>query len=116
MTVALLMFNTLKSAEKIWEQTRSLKIKPLPLNILAKVPSDIEIAMAQIPKPVTQLAHEIGLQPDELESYGKYKAKVELSVLDRLSHRKDGKYIVISGYVVWDIFQAVFLRCFSFAE
>jgi len=97
MTVALLMFNTSKSAERIWEQSRQLKIKPLPLNILPKVPSDIEIAMAQTPKPVTQLAHEIGLLPDELESYGKYKAKVELSVLDRLSHRKDGKYVVISG-------------------
>lgn len=62
--------------------------------------SDIEIAVAQTPKPITELALEIGILPDELESYGKYKAKVELSVLDRLAHRKDGKYIVISGYVV----------------
>lgn len=75
------------------------KVKPLKLNVLEKVPSDIEIAMAQTPKPVTQLAQEIGLLPDELESYGKYKAKVELSVLNRLAHRKDGKYIVISGCV-----------------
>lgn len=100
MTVALLMSNTLRAAERIWEQARSLRIKPLKLDIKEKVPSDIEIAMAQIPKPVTQLAHEIGLLPDEVESYGKYKAKVELSVLDRLAHKKDGKYIVISGYVV----------------
>jgi formyltetrahydrofolate synthetase len=62
--------------------------------------SDIEIAQAQIPKPVADLAAELGLRPDELESYGKYKAKVELSVLERLAHRKDGKYIVISGSVV----------------
>jgi hypothetical protein len=55
--------------------------------------------MAQTPKRIVDLAAEIGLQPDELESYGKYKAKVELSVLDRLAHRNDGKYIVISGYV-----------------
>lgn len=109
MTVALLMFNTLKSAERLWERTRALKVKPLPLNILAKVPSDIEIAMAQTPKPITQLGHEIGLLPDELESYGKYKAKVELSVLDRLSHRKDAKYIVISGYVVFLYGYLVFL-------
>jgi methylenetetrahydrofolate dehydrogenase (NADP+)/methenyltetrahydrofolate cyclohydrolase/formyltetrahydrofolate synthetase len=53
--------------------------------------------MAQTPKHVTHLAQEMGLLPDELESYGKYKAKVELSVLDRLAHRKDGKYIVITG-------------------
>lgn len=97
MTVALLMENTLKSAERLWEEARSRKIKPLKLNILDKVPSDIEISMAQTPKPVTQLAEEIGLLPDELESYGKFKAKVDLSVLDRLAHRKDAKYIVVSG-------------------
>lgn len=98
MTVAILMENTFKSAKRFWEQSRNLKLKPLKINVLEKVPSDIEIAMAQTPKPVTELAKEIGLLPDELESYGKYKAKVDLSVLDRLSHRTDGKYIVISGY------------------
>ncbi|KAF9464708.1 formate--tetrahydrofolate ligase-domain-containing protein [Collybia nuda] len=97
MTVAMLMENTLQSAERLWEKSRTRTIKPLKLNILQNVPSDIEIAMAQTPKRITQLAQEIGLLPDEVESYGKYKAKVELSVLDRLSHRKDGKYIVISG-------------------
>ncbi|KAG6866919.1 hypothetical protein C0991_003834 [Blastosporella zonata] len=97
MTVAMLMENTFTSAERLWNHSRELKVKPLPLNILEKVPSDLEIARAQTPKPVTQLAHEIGLLPDELESYGKYKAKVDLSVLDRLAHRKDGKYIVIAG-------------------
>ena len=97
MTVAMLMVNTLKSAECLWEKARARKVKPLKLDIKEKVPSDIEIAMAQTPKPVIQVALELGLLPDELESYGKYKAKVELSVLDRLAHRKDGKYIVISG-------------------
>ncbi|PSR94107.1 hypothetical protein PHLCEN_2v4535 [Hermanssonia centrifuga] len=97
MTVAMLMVNTLKAAERQWNEMRSRKIKPLKLDIKEKVPSDIEIAMAQTPKPITQLAHEIGLLPLELESYGHYKAKVELSVLDRLSHRKDGKYILVSG-------------------
>ena len=100
MTVALLMVNTLKAAERIWDQARALRIKPLKLNVLEKVPSDIDISLAQTPKPVAQLAHEIGIRPDELELYGKYKAKVELSLLDRLAHRKDGKYIIISGYVM----------------
>ena len=99
MTVALLMSNTLKAAERIWEQARALRVKPLKLNVLEAVPSDIEISLAQTPNPVAQLAHEIGIHPDELESYGKYKAKVELSLLDRLAHRKDGKYIIIAGYV-----------------
>jgi methylenetetrahydrofolate dehydrogenase (NADP+)/methenyltetrahydrofolate cyclohydrolase/formyltetrahydrofolate synthetase len=110
MTVAMLMYNTLQSAERLWEQSRERKVRPLKLNVEAKVPSDIEIAMAQTPKPVTQLAKEIGLLPDELESYGKYKAKVELSVLDRLAHRKDGKYIVVSGYAL----SSGILRCVQF--
>ncbi|KAF8275016.1 FTHFS-domain-containing protein [Lactarius quietus] len=97
MTVAQLMSNTLKSAERLWEEARSRKVKPLKLRIKEKVPSDIEIAMEQTPKPILQLAREVGLLPDELESYGKYKAKVELSVLERLNHRKNGKYVVISG-------------------
>ena len=97
MTVAQLMFNTLKSAERLWEDARSRKVKPLKLYLKEKVPSDIEIAMEQTPKPILQLAQEVGLLPDELEGYGKYKAKVELSVLERLQHRKNGKYVVISG-------------------
>ncbi|OSD08637.1 FTHFS-domain-containing protein [Trametes coccinea BRFM310] len=97
MTVAMLMVNTLNAAERLWEETRSRRVKPLKLDILEKVPSDIEIAMAQTPKPIAELAHELGLHPDEVELYGKYKAKVELSVLKRLEHRKDGKYIIISG-------------------
>ncbi|KAF6765211.1 C-1-tetrahydrofolate synthase [Ephemerocybe angulata] len=97
MTVALLMENTLTAATRQWEQARVRKLKPLKLNLLENVPSDIEIAMAQTPKPVARLAEEIGILPDELESYGKYKAKVTLDVLDRLKHRKDGKYIVVAG-------------------
>ena len=103
MTVAMLMANTLRGAERLWHKERDVKLKPLKLQIQAKVPSDIEIAMAQTPKPIALLAEELGLQADEVESYGKYKAKVELSVLNRLGHRKDGKYICISGYVVlWE--------------
>ncbi|KAG8832500.1 tetrahydrofolate synthase [Serendipita sp. 399] len=97
MTVAMLVSNTLKSAERLWEKERQRKLIPLKLNVLEKVPSDIEIAVAQTPKPIIQLASEIGIHPDELESYGKFKAKVELSILERLKGRKDGKYIVISG-------------------
>jgi methylenetetrahydrofolate dehydrogenase (NADP+) / methenyltetrahydrofolate cyclohydrolase / formyltetrahydrofolate synthetase len=118
MTVAMLMDNTFKSAVRLWEISRQRKVRPLKLNVLDKVPryasilnvswylasltlsviSDIEIAQAQTPKPILELAAEIGLQPDEIESYGKYKAKVELNVLERLKYRKDGKYVVITGY------------------
>lgn len=97
MTVAMLMSNTLAAAERQWAVERARRVVPLPLTILDKVPSDIEISLAQTPKPIAQLAKEIGVHADELELYGKYKAKIELSILDRLAHRKDGKYVVVSG-------------------
>lgn len=57
--------------------------------------------MAQTPKPINEVAAEIGILDSELELYGKSKAKVNLSILDRLSHRKDGKYIVVAGYAAF---------------
>lgn len=59
--------------------------------------SDIEISRAQTPKPVERLAEEIGLLPEELEAYGKSKAKVRLSLLDRLRTQPDGKYVLVAG-------------------
>ena len=96
-TVAMLMENTLLAATRQWNDAKNRKVKPLPLKVSAKVPSDIDIAMAQTPKPIAELAEELGILPSELESYGQYKAKVDLSIIDRLSYRKDGKYIVVSG-------------------
>ena len=97
MTVAILMENTLQAAIRQWEYARNRKVKLLTLKVSAKVPSDIDIAMAQTPKPIVELAEELGILSSELESYGQYKAKVDLSIIDRLNYRKDGKYIVISG-------------------
>uniref|UniRef100_A0A8C4DXT6 formate--tetrahydrofolate ligase n=1 Tax=Dicentrarchus labrax TaxID=13489 RepID=A0A8C4DXT6_DICLA len=59
--------------------------------------SDIEISRAQTPKPVDQLAAEIGVLPEELEAYGRSKAKVQLSLLDRLHTQPDGKYVLVAG-------------------
>lgn len=64
------------------------------------VDSDIEISSAQTPKPVDQLAKEIGLLPEELEVYGRSKAKVRLSLLDRLQNQPDGKYVLVAGWVM----------------
>lgn len=97
MTVAMLMHNTFEAAKRQWKVGRERKLVPLHLDMLETVPSDIEIAVSQTPKPVAEIAHEIGVQSDEVESYGKYKAKIELGVLDRLAHREDGKYIVVAG-------------------
>lgn len=97
MTVAMLMQNTLASAERWHERSLIRSVKPLKLDLLEKVPSDIEIASAQAPKHVDVLANEIGIAGGELDLYGKYKAKVDLSLLKRLEHRKNGKYIVVAG-------------------
>lgn len=69
----------------------------LPLTITSPPPSDIEIASSQTPKPIGQLAMEIGLLPAEMEPFGDFKCKVRLSVLDRLKDRKNGFYVVVAG-------------------
>jgi len=61
------------------------------------VPSDIEIAQEAELKPITQVAEEIGLRPDELELHGNYMAKVKLEVLDRLQDVPDGIYIDVTA-------------------
>ncbi|KAI9300369.1 formate--tetrahydrofolate ligase-domain-containing protein [Cunninghamella echinulata] len=97
MTVAMLMENTYESAKRWFEESRKRDITPLPLELLTPVPSDIDIAMAQRPKHLGTLCKEIGLSGSEFELYGPYKAKINLDVLERLQHRKNGKYIVVTG-------------------
>ncbi len=62
-----------------------------------KVPSDIEISRAATPKPITEIAQLAGVLPDELEPYGDVKAKIKLSVLDRLAGNPSGKYIDVTA-------------------
>lgn len=100
MTVAMLMDNVYIAAERRAdrETSRPRGVTSLnPLTLKRPVPSDIEIARAQTPKKIAQIAHEIGLLSSELEPYGDVKAKVSLSVLDRLKDRTNGKYIVVAG-------------------
>ncbi|KAG0331511.1 tetrahydrofolate synthase [Podila horticola] len=97
MTVAMLMQNTFLSAVRFMNEGRERHITPLPLELLEPVPSDIAIALAQKPKPIKYIAEELGLLPNELELYGQYKSKVSLDVLERLSHRKNGRYVVVTG-------------------
>ncbi|KAM3603476.1 uncharacterized protein V6R79_023162 [Siganus canaliculatus] len=79
------------------QQYRPWNLRSLKLQPQTPVPSDIEISRAQTPKPVTQLSEQIGLLPEELEAYGRNKAKVRLSVLDRLRTQPDGKYVLVAG-------------------
>ena len=67
------------------------------LNLRKPVPSDIDIAQEAEIKPILQIAEELGVQPDELEMYGPYKAKIKLEILDRLKGSPDGKYIDVTA-------------------
>lgn len=59
--------------------------------------SDVEIAQEARMKPIVQVAAELGLAEDELELYGKYKAKVSLDVWQRVKDRPNGKIVLVSA-------------------
>ncbi len=61
------------------------------------VPSDLEIAQAHQMKPITEIAKSIGLSEDDIDLYGKYKAKINLDVLRKFNDRPQGKLIDITA-------------------
>jgi formyltetrahydrofolate synthetase len=61
------------------------------------VPSDIEIAQAADLRPIREIAAKLGLTEDDLDLYGKYKAKVHLAVLEKFKDRPQGKYIDVTA-------------------
>ncbi|KAM6180743.1 monofunctional C1-tetrahydrofolate synthase, mitochondrial [Erethizon dorsatum] len=97
---AALRIQNMVSSGRRWlreQQHRRWRLHCLKLQPLSPVPSDIEISRAQTPKAVDILAKEIGLLADEIEIYGKSKAKVRLSLLERLKDQADGKYVLVAG-------------------
>ena len=66
-------------------------------NIQTRVPSDIEIAQSVAPIPIDRIAEAAGILPEELELYGKTKAKVHLSIRERLRDVRNGHYIVVTA-------------------
>ncbi|CAH2062676.1 unnamed protein product [Thlaspi arvense] len=60
-------------------------------------PADIDIANSVEPLHISEIAKELNLNPDHYDLYGKYKAKVLLSVLDELEGRANGYYVVVGG-------------------
>ena len=97
MTVAMLMQNVVNSAKSYDKRQKDRRVTPLPIKLVEPVPSDIAISRAQYPKQITDLAYEIGVAPHELEPFGHTKAKLSLDVLNRLSHRRDGRYVLVCG-------------------
>lgn len=67
------------------------------IEIKQPVPSDIEIAQAAVLKPIKEVAASVGLSEDDLDLYGKYKAKVHLDVLEKFKDRPQGKYIDVTA-------------------
>ena len=59
--------------------------------------SSLEIAQAAVMRPIADVAAEAGIEPDELELYGRYKAKVDLSILDRLADVPDAKLVNVTA-------------------
>ena len=59
--------------------------------------SDIEIAQSVKLRPIVEVAANLGLSEEDIDLYGKTKAKIHLDVLERLSDRPDGKLILVTG-------------------
>ncbi|MCS7007344.1 MAG: formate--tetrahydrofolate ligase [Thermoleophilia bacterium] len=61
------------------------------------MPSSLEIAQRATLRPILEVAAAAGLEPDEVEPYGRYQAKVDLSVLERLADRPDARLVNVTA-------------------
>ena len=59
--------------------------------------TDIEIAQAAQLKPITEIAAGLGIRDEELECYGRYKAKVSDDLMNRLQDKPDGKLVLVTA-------------------
>ena len=59
--------------------------------------SDIEIAQEAVLEPITKVAASLGIEEDDLELYGKYKAKFSNEYLEKIKNNKDGKLILVTA-------------------
>lgn len=69
----------------------------MPMTFTTIIPPDIEIARSARMKPISEIATALGLADDEWEGYGRYKAKIDLSLLKRLETRTDGRLILVTA-------------------
>jgi formate--tetrahydrofolate ligase len=65
--------------------------------VTVQLPSSLEIAQAAVLRPISEVAAGVGLEPGEVDLYGRFKAKVDLSVLERLSGRRDGSLVCVTA-------------------
>ncbi|WP_279006370.1 formate--tetrahydrofolate ligase [Thomasclavelia cocleata] len=59
--------------------------------------TDVEIAQSAKMKPISEIAQKLGLEDDDLELYGKYKAKIALEAINRLENNPDGKLVLVTA-------------------
>ncbi len=59
--------------------------------------TDVEIAQEAKMQPIETIAEKIAIEPDELELYGKYKAKISLAAWQRVKEKKNGKLILVTA-------------------
>jgi len=64
---------------------------------LPPIPSDIEISQNAVMKPIVEIAPQLGISDDDLEQFGKYKAKIENNVWESVKDRPDGKLILVTA-------------------
>ncbi|KAE9637094.1 MAG: formate--tetrahydrofolate ligase [Epulopiscium sp.] len=59
--------------------------------------TDIEIAQEAVMKPITEIASELNIDADDLELYGKYKAKLSDTLWDKIKDKKNGKLVLVTA-------------------
>ena len=59
--------------------------------------TDVEIAQSAKMKPIKEIAEKVGLDEDDLELYGKYKAKISLEAISQLKEKENGKLILVTA-------------------
>jgi formate--tetrahydrofolate ligase len=65
--------------------------------LATQLPTSLEIAQEARLRPISEIAAAAGLEPDEIDLYGRFKGKVHLSVLDRLADRADAKLVCVTA-------------------
>ena len=76
---------------------RFVEIKEMPAMSETFAESDVEIAAEADKKPITEIAARLGLTADDIEPYGKYKAKITAEAMARLSANRDAKLILVTA-------------------
>ncbi|DAZ97675.1 TPA: hypothetical protein N0F65_009676 [Lagenidium giganteum] len=96
------------SVTKSWQLQHNTQVDTTRLRQLmqhGKFPSDSDIAACHTPRAIQAIAHDLGILDDELELHGRFKAKINLKILQRLGYgvatqqqqQKAGKYVVVGG-------------------